>query len=295
MALGPHGYTSYHNHPGFDDGSGTVAEFAEAAMTYNLAGFGLSCHAPVPFASSWTMPLARLPEYVAEVQRIRTVYRDLVPLALGLELDYLHPDIAPQGMAWQERELFTQPLDYLVVSLHFVGFDPDGKPWAVDESAASFERQLTEVYGGSIQRLMTDYVDRIIALAAVAPSWGLPAIVGHIDKAKMWNIEGRYFAESAAWYRDGMDAALAAVADAGLVVELNTAGFGRPHGEPYPGRWVLERCQAHNIRVTVNADAHLPARIAREFDQAAALLRSVGYREIVALDRGVWVTRPLPG
>jgi histidinol-phosphatase (PHP family) len=239
MLRGATGFTSYHNHPGYCDGSGTVAEYAEAALAAGLTGLGLSSHAPVPFACTWTMPLARLPDYISEVRAAQAAYRDRLPIALGLELDYLHPDVAPDAAAFQAEQILAHGLDYLVASVHFVGHTADGEPWAVDAPGDSFDRQLRTIYGGDVRRLVTDYYERVAAMAAVAPGWGPPVVVGHIDKVKMWNVEGRYFDEMAGWYLALVDEALAAVARAGLVVEINTAGLGRPHGEPYPGPAVL--------------------------------------------------------
>lgn len=294
MTPSPSGFTSYHNHPGYCDGSGTVAEYAESALAAGVAAIGLSCHAPTPFACGWTMPAARLPAYVAEVRAAQAAYAGRLPIALGLELDYLSPELVPDGAAFQRDEILARGLDYVVASVHFVGREPDGEPWTIDHTAESFARQLEAHYHGDVRRLIEDYFAHVAALAAAAPAWRLPAIVGHVDKVKMWNSDGRYFAETAGWYLAAADTALRAVREAGLVIEINTAGLRRAHGEPYPGPTLLRRCRQLGIPVTISSDAHKPGDLIASFEQAAAILKEAGYREMVALDIGRWTPRPLP-
>ncbi|MBI3965635.1 MAG: histidinol-phosphatase [Chloroflexi bacterium] len=285
--------TSYHNHPGYCDGSGTVSEYAEAALALGLRSLGLSCHSPVPFPSDWNMPLERLPTYCADVAAAQTSYRDRLPILLGLELDYLDPSLATDVDAFQRAHILSRELDYVVASVHYIGRERDGRPFGFDSTAESFARQVEQVYAGDARRLVEDYYAEVAALARHAPSWALPVIVGHVDKIKIWNAGNRYFDENAGWYAAALDEALRAIAAAGLVVELNTAGFGRAHGEPYPGPAVLRRCLDLQIPVTVNADAHRPDNVARCFDEAVALLREVGFGEIVGLANRQWVAQPL--
>lgn len=285
--------TSYHNHLAYCDGSGTVVDYVDAALAANLESLGISCHAPVPFASDWNMPLASLPAYCAEVRAAQETYQGRLPIYLGVELDYIAPDIAPRGAAFHQEKVLPHRLDYVVASVHYVGHDPDGVPWTIDYTAESFERQLTEVYRGDVRRLIRDYYRRVVAMAQAAPSWQLPVIVGHVDKVKMWNVAGRYFAEDESWYLAAVDGALQAIRASGLVVEVNTAGLRRAHGEPYPGPRVLRRCRELGIPVTVSSDAHQPADLVARFDDAAAILRDGGFTEVVALVDGNWARRPL--
>jgi histidinol-phosphatase (PHP family) len=293
MSVAWPGGGSYHNHPGYCDGSGTVADYAEAALAAGLTSLGVSCHAPVPFTTSWTMPAAAVPAYVAEVRATRVAYQGRLDLRLGMEVDYLHPDVAPAGDAFQAEVAFAQPLDYVVASVHFVGHDPDGAPWAIDHTAESFADQLTHIYQGDVRRLLEDYFVRVVAMARAAAGWGRPVIVGHVDKVKMWNVGGRYFAEDAPWYLAAADEALAAIRAAGLVVEINTAGLPRAHGESYPGPRLLRRCHELGIPATISSDAHRPADLTRRFDEAAALLIAAGYRTMALLGADGWEERPL--
>lgn len=285
---------SYHNHPGYCDGSGTVEAYVAAAQAAGLSAVGLSSHAPVPFPCSWTMTEERFHAYLAEVRGVREAWRDRFPVWLGVELDYLDPALVPAGAQYQAERVVSAGLDYAVVSLHFVDRDPEGRPWAVDESADSFARQLEVVYGGNIQKLIGRYYRSLAQLAEWASRLPFPVVIGHLDKVKQWNVGERYFRETSAWYRQAVEEALQVIARAGVPIEVNTAGLRREIGATYPGEWILRSAHQLGIAVTIGADAHRPEDVAAGFEEAIALLRGVGYREVLVLAPGQWARNPLP-
>jgi hypothetical protein len=89
--------------------------------------------------------------------------------------------------------------------------------------------------------------------------------------------------------------ALQALAAAGKIVELSTAGWRRGLGAPFPAPWILRRCRDLGIRVTPCTDAHHPEQIAYRYADALALLRETGYREVAVLDpaSGHWTVEAL--
>ncbi len=284
---------SYHNHPGYCDGSGSVEDYIEAARAAGLVAVGVSSHAPVPFACDWTMTVERFAQYVADVRAAQATWRGRFPVWLGVELDYLDPALVPNGAAFQREVVLGRGLDYAVASLHFVGRDPEGRPWAVDESDESFARQVATVYRGDVRRLVEDYYGTLERLTSWARTLPVPVVVGHLDKVKQWNVGERYFSESASWYREAVERVLAAIRAAGVPIEVNTAGLRRPIGAPYPGEWILRRCRELGIPVVVGADAHQPGDVAAGFVAARELLAAVGYRETLVLGAAGWETVPL--
>ncbi len=284
---------SYHNHPGYCDGSGTVEAYIETAREAGLAAVGFSSHAPVPFPCDWTMTVERFQQYLTDVRAARERWLGRFPVWLGVELDYLEPALVPEGMAFQRAVVLSSGLDYAVVSLHFMGRDPEGQLWAVDESAEAFARQLEDVYRGDVRQLIEEYYGLLARLADWAARLDLPVVIGHLDKVKQWNVGERYFDDSAAWYQAAVERALLAISRAGLPIELNTSGLRRPIGAPYPGEWILRRCRELGIPVLIGADAHRPEDVAAGFSEARALLSAAGYRETLVLTERGWKTVPL--
>jgi histidinol-phosphatase (PHP family) len=276
--------TSYHTHNRFCDGAGEIADYAAAAISAGLEAIGISSHAPLTFSDPNAMRAADLQAYCAEIDRVRHAHRGRLRVHRALEFDYI-----PERHDALWALVAPVAFDYLIGSVHFVGEDTDGAPWACDLTRDGFERGLRSLYGGGIRRLVGAYYERVRSLAA----WGRVAIVGHFDRIKKWNRDERYFKEDEPWYRHEVETAVAAVARAGLIVELNTVGWRNAVGQPYPSPWILRRCLEAGIRLVVTTDAHAPERVTEYHPQAQAVLNDVGCRDLAVLRDGTWVMSPV--
>jgi histidinol-phosphatase (PHP family) len=75
------------------------------------------------------------------------------------------------------------------------------------------------------------------------------------------------------------------IAQAGVAVEVSTAGLHKPVGELYPHPEFLALCHARAIPVTMGSDAHEPSVVGRDFDRARELLRSTGYETVTVFEQ----------
>lgn len=281
--------TSYHTHNRYCDGTGEIAEYAEAAVEAGMVALGVSSHSPLPFPDDHAMRLGDLPAYCAEVERLRAAYRGRLQVHLSLELDYV-PEQQEALWAAVSRHRF----DYLVGSVHFIGADAAGAPWAFDLSRDGFERGLRELFAGDVRALVAAYYQRVRGLAAWSRTVadragaGRVAIAGHLDLIKVWNAGDRYFREDAPWYQDEVEATLEACARAGLIVEVNTAGWRDDPGAPYPSPWIVRRCVERQIPLVVTSDAHRPSHIGAAYADAEVLLRQVGATSLAVLGEDGW-------
>jgi histidinol-phosphatase (PHP family) len=276
--------TSYHTHNRYCDGKGEIADYAAAAAAAGLEALGVTSHSPLPFPDPYTMRPEDLPAYLEDVRRVRAAYAGRLRVHLGLEFDYL-PEYAEAMWAM----LDAHPFDYLIGSVHFVGADPRGVPAAYELSRRGFERGLGELFGGDIRHMIAEYYRRVRALVA----WRRTAILGHLDRIKMWNSDNRYFDEQAPWYRDEVEATLLACAGAGTIVEINTAGWRQAVHAPYPSPWIVRRCLDLAIPLIVTTDAHQPERVTEFHEQAEALLREAGCTRLAVLRDGGWAQEPI--
>lgn len=257
---------SLHTHSAYCDGEGSLGDVVEAAVKLGLTDLGFSSHAPLPFPTGWTMKLEDSMRYVEEVQDLRVRYAGRINLWLGAELDCIPTE---EVRRFQEAEIFPLPFEYFVGSVHFLGAGSDQREF--DGSDEQFAELLRTDYGGDVRLMTRDYYERIAELAH------LPRvrIVAHLDLIKRWNAAKTYFQGTEPWYRGQVEDCLQAVAGSGLMVELNTAGWRKNLGEPYPAPWILERCRDLGIPVTVSADSHRPDDLTWGYDQAASLLASL--------------------
>ncbi|MBI3997835.1 MAG: histidinol-phosphatase [Armatimonadetes bacterium] len=271
--------TSYHTHNRFCDGRGEIADYVEVALNAGLEAMGVSSHSPLNFPDEAAMRAERLPAYCAEIAHLEEAYRRRLRIHLSLEFDYIperHEEL------WSIVASF--PFDYLIGSVHFIGEDERGLPWAFDLTRRRFENGLRRYFASDIRQLVGAYYERIRSMAA----WGRPAIVGHIDRVKKWNKDQRYFREDESWYRREVEAALQACARAGLIVELNTIGWRNAVRSPYPSPWILRRCLELGIPLVVTTDAHAPVRVTDFHAEAEALLREVACTSLAVLRDDGW-------
>lgn len=250
--------TSYHNHTRWSDGGCTLAAQIQAARAGGLDELGISDHYvlhPSGEEVEWTMPLDALGEYVLELRAAAHETPDL-KLRLGVEADFF-----PETVEALREVLSPHPWDFIIGSVHYVdGFpiDEDAKLWA-----ALSQSERDEIWRG--------YWTRIRQLAES----GVYDFVGHLDLPKKFG------------YRPSIDlaaeahAALDAIAAADMAIEINTAGWSLPADEGYPSLSLLRAARERNIPMLINADAHFPEFLIRDFERARALAREAGYTELV--------------
>ncbi|MBP5092537.1 MAG: histidinol-phosphatase [Abditibacteriota bacterium] len=249
---------SYHNHTIFSDGQNTVEEMVSAAVALGMEEFGMSDHYVRPYDGltfGWSMPEERLPEYFAELDRVAAKFAGKIVLKRGLEADY-----SPQTIDYVRDFLKTLPLDYLIGSVHQIDDFP------IDDRAEYWER----ISQAKRNDIIAEYWERMTVMAGS----GVFQIAGHLDLYKKFG----YF--PTVDMSDRIEQTLDAVADTGMVMELNTAGWHKPVGEQYPSVDILLAADKREIPVVVNGDAHRPEHILRDFDKAYKLLEEIGYKKI---------------
>jgi histidinol-phosphatase (PHP family) len=267
----------YHCHSRFDDGYGELEEYVRAALGKGLRTLGFAGHAPVPFPCDWTMPPALLPEYLDTARRLQSTYTDKIELLVGLEVDYI-PDIFSPTAA-QIRAL---NLDFTVGSVHFLGRLADGRLWTADGPPEELERGIAETFGGDMRKTVEEYYRRMRDMVSKTP----PDIIGHFDVVKKNNRGARYFPEDAPWYRSAVCRTLDTVAASPCILEINTGGIVRgTSGALYPSEWILAECLKRDIPVMINSDAHRPEQLDGYYNEAAALLKGIGFQKLTQIGK----------
>ncbi|MHB0937548.1 MAG: histidinol-phosphatase [Armatimonadota bacterium] len=258
---------NYHNHTDWSDGRATLEEMIAGARAAGLAEFGLSDHyAPFPDgrAVEWALAADFLPEYVERILAAKTAEASGLVIRLGIEIDFF-----PETIEAAKTELARYPFDYLIGSVHFVKPGPHFFP--IDYDASRWEVLSAEKVN-TVWRLYW------VQIRALAES-GCCDFIGHLDLPKKYG-----FLPTADFTAEA-NAALDAIAAAGLAIEINTAGWQKPVNEAYPSLSLLRAARERDIPLLINADAHIPADAAADYDRARALARQAGYAELVRFER----------
>jgi histidinol-phosphatase (PHP family) len=242
---------------------------AYVAAADGLAGVGFNDHLPfleesmadTGLAMSWD----ELPVYIEGIQRLKG--KSAAPVLLGIEADFF-----PGQERRLEAVLAALPLDYVYGSVHWVG------DWPFDHTMglARYER-------ANVAALFRDYYALVVEMARA----GLFDVWAHPDLPKKFG----YLPEEPV--HDAEDAALEAIASAGMILEINTSGLRKPVAEIYPSPELLRRARALDIPITFGSDAHAPYEVGHEFGQAVELAVKAGYQAYVTFDRRERITVPL--
>jgi histidinol-phosphatase (PHP family) len=170
-----------------------------------------------------------------------------LPVKLGLEVDHVG-----ERQDLLAAVLEPSPWDFLLGSVHNVGglaldSEPDGGVWA--------ELAVEEVWRRYFE-----------ALAELAGS-GHVDVLAHPDLPKIFGRRPE----------DGIEYP----ALEGVALEISTNGRYKPVGELYPDRAFLD---AAGLPITLASDAHVPANVGRDLDQAVELARAAGYETVTVFE-----------
>ena len=256
-----------HNHTWYSHGAATTAEMFAAAQKTDLEWFGFSEHSPLP--SGYASGLYRhgdlsgvFPEYAREVMELRhTATRPKV--LFGMELDWI-----PSRRDFMETLVAAYPFDYVIGGLHYLGLFSIGSGDWNDGETARFARYDA-------------YYEEMADMAAS----GLVDVVAHPDFIKLHSFDSfhRWLKKPESLRR--VERALMAMVDAGVAMELSSAGLRRAYREAHPAPAILKLAAAAGVTVTFGSDSHAADTIGSEFHVLEAAARAHGFHEHLIFDR----------
>ncbi|HEY9006315.1 MAG TPA: histidinol-phosphatase [Ohtaekwangia sp.] len=268
-------WSNFHTHSNYCDGKSPIEDVVRKAEALNMISLGISSHAPVPFPCQWCMKPDALENYLRELNVLKG--KTSLELYSSLEIDFIPGVISPSD--------FRSKLDYTVGSVHFVEKLPDGTPWEIDGLHTLFLEGYEKIFRGNIR----DTIERYYELTREMVATACPAIVGHLDKIKIQNIDGKFFDERDTWYQQAVKKTIDVIADSGAIIEVNTRGiYQKKSTTTYPGPWILEYILHKGIPVTLSSDAHHPDDLINQFSVTASLLLTIGFRTLTLLHEGRW-------
>ncbi len=234
---------------------GEPIAYAAQAMRRGLRGITFTCHNPMPetYGHSGRMLESEVPQYRDIVQQAADAFRGKLEVRLGLECDYF-----PGYTDHVRQQIDTMGLSYVIGSIHpFLGI------W----------RRKFVVDGDPLQT-QANYFDQL----AEAAETRLFDTISHPDLIKnmyvtSWDV--KHIATNLA-----IRTCLDRIAATGTAMELNTSGANKSYPEMNPNPTMLAMMHERGIPVVVGADAHVPERVAADFERAYDLLEAAGYTKV---------------
>lgn len=249
---------------------GSLADVAAWAHAAGVRVLGFSDHAP-RFADPRdhprpTIQMARSAwdGYLVEAAAERAAWRGRLDVRVGVEVDWV-----PGTEDAVRRGLDRPELDFVLGSVHEVGdwhvYLPD--TWVDLDVDAFHEGYWREV--------------------AAAAGSGLFDVLAHLDAIRAKVPAPRHASHAA------MEAALDAIADAGVAVEINGSGLRRD-GRLFPERPLLAGLVRRGVPISFGSDAHRRSQLGLGWPEALAALAELGVAELATFVGRRAAPVPLP-
>ncbi len=253
-----------HLHSSFSSDSDTPMEamvLQAAAQNIQTVCFTEHMDLDYPVGPDGLTFAADLQACLQEVERLRSRYGDNIEILYGAELG-MQPHLVPR----YEELAASLPFDFLIASQHLVdGKDPYEKVfWEGRDETAVYREYFEELYGNL--QLMTVSEGNLFDTAA------------HLDYVVRYGPnQNRDYSYTA--FADVIDPILQLIIRTDKCLEVNTAGLKYGLGHTNPAEDVLKRYyDLGGRRITFGSDSHETKHIAWEFEKAAAMLLSIGFR-----------------
>jgi histidinol-phosphatase (PHP family) len=264
--------TDYHLHLRSDALDATAAEhFTQAnveryravASERGIAELGVSEHV---YRFKQSLDVWRHPYWLQTARDDLDAYcgfvREQTDLRLGIEADFV-----PGGEDRMANLLDARAFDYVIGSVHFLRDEAvdmdDYSVWKTGRSAEEIWRRYFQTLGEAARS-------------------GLFDVLGHPDLVKVW---GRERPPPEGDLRRYYELAMEGIAEAGIAVEVSTAGLRKRAGEVYPAPAFLAMCLQAGAPVALSSDAHRPEDVGADYDRALELLGELGVTELCAFHR----------
>ncbi len=260
-----------------DHASSTLEEIVEAAIAAGCSLYGITEHAPrfqpghlydEERAMGWTVEtLGRLfSEYAETVDRLQIRFADRITLLKGFEAEAV-PEDAYADLMLGLRQRFN--FQYMVGSVHWVaGHIIDYRKDHFDQAAAAC---------GSIEALAVRYYETVAEMARRLR----PEIAGHLD------IICRYAPSEASVStpraRDAAFQALDVLREHGCIIDINTGGYRKGFGRPFPAAWIIEAARDRGIPFCFGDDSHRVSEVCANIPGARQYLLKCGVEAITVL------------
>lgn len=198
---------------------------------------------------------------VDDIDAYEAFVRGETDLRLGIEADFI------QGREDKIQEVLAgHDWDYVIGSVHFL------KQAALDMDTYDIWRERSDP---------ADIWREYFQTLADAAKTGLYDIMAHPDLVKYWgkdrplpDTDLRFFYEPA----------IEAFAEAGVTVEMSTAGLRKPIGEIYPAPAFIDMCLDAGLKFALSSDAHEPLYVGHGYETAVELLGEHGITELAKFE-----------
>jgi histidinol-phosphatase (PHP family) len=147
----------------------------------------------------------------------------------------------------------------------------------IDGDRAEFDRVVAKE--GGLDALAVRYYEMVADMVEDLS----PDVVGHLDLVR--RNAGPTAELDTPHIRAAADKALEVIRRHESILDLNTAGYRKGLGGPYPAPWLVQRAHSLGIGFCFGDDSHGPAQVGAGINEAREYLLANGVPEVAVLTR----------
>ena len=258
--------------------TGTLREVLESALAAGYDVFGVSEHAPRSEARfiyqtelDKGYDLKRIQDefesYASAVRELADEFSDRLTILRGFEAEIVPEATFQEDMLGHRKR---HDFEFMVGSVHYVN------ELSVDGPKEDFERMVESC--GGLEEAAVRYYGNVVRLVEALQ----PEVVGHLDLIRR-NAPPEAVLNTPR-IQVAADQALEAVRAADAILDLNTAGWRKGLGTPYPEPWLVQRAHTMGIGFCFGDDSH-GRDVGEGIDEARVYLLKNGVDKIRRLTR----------
>ena len=268
-----------HSWPFCDHASESLESILDSAAAQGMKVFGVTEHAPrlgerflYPDEREWGWSVATLEEkfdaYFEALDTLIPQYAGDLEVLRGFEIEVVP---ASEWVSIMKEYRDRYKAEYIVGSVHYVD------NLSIDSFMPDFEAAL-EHFGG-LEPLACAYYERVAEMVYEIQ----PEIVGHFDLIRKFGH--KYGDVDTPAIQSAAITALQEIKLRGGILDVNTAGYRKGLGHPYPAPWIVREAAAMAIPFAFGDDSHNASEVNAGIDDARAYLLKQGVQNVTLLRR----------
>ena len=259
----------YHNHTKLcKHAEGEVFQYVEKAISLGITEMAFTDHMPLPneFDLAHRMSEKEMEIYAEWINKAQARYPE-IKILFGIEADYY------EGFEeYTEKYLYQYDFDLVIMSIHFMKNWPEGN-WVFHYDFP--ERSFEDIYSEYLQTIITGL------------KTGLYDVVGHLDIIK---TPGQSMSQLVP---DAVSRVMGEIKNQNMVLEINSSGFRKKVGEPYPELQLLDIIKKNDVPICIGSDAHAPDQVGLKFDVIYETLVQKGFTSLTHFEKRQQTKNPI--
>lgn len=244
----------YHIHTNFCDGKNTPEEVVLSAIKMGLTEIGFSGHSYVEFDTDFCISKEKIPEYIAEIERLKVKYSGKISILCGIEQDYYSDEP-------------TDCFDFVIGSVHYIKSDDTYIP--VDLSPEILKEAIKIHFNNNNLLFVKAYFDMVSDVVNKTNA----DVIGHFDLLTKFNEIEPIFDTSDERYVNLWKNAVDKLLAYNKPFEINTGAISRGYKTfPYPSDDIIAYIKQKGGKFILTSDSHSADTLCYKFEEFEYLL-----------------------